>query len=53
MPSLSFNGYTANRTPTLMVQTTYLVKESSRGWTAFKLGTSEAGGVNASFSQAF
>lgn len=49
-PKMSFNGYTANRTPTLMLQTKYMVHESKRGWTAFKLGTSELGGVSASVS---
>jgi len=49
-PKLSMNGYVVNRTPTLMVQTTYLVHESKRGWTTFKLGSSEQGGISASVS---
>lgn len=52
-PKMSFNGHTANRTPTLMLQTKYMVHESKRGWTVFKLGTSEQGGVAASVSVAY
>lgn len=52
-PKMSSNGYTANRTPTLMLQTKYMVHESKRGWTVFKLGTSEQGGVAASVSVAY
>lgn len=51
-PEMRVNGRYVNRTPTLMLQTTYLVRESRRGWTAFRLGT-EGGGVQASVASSF
>lgn len=52
-PKLQMNGYSVNRTPTLMVQFTYLVKKTEHGETKVGLQSNEAGGIQASLSKSF
>ncbi|MFG6488296.1 hypothetical protein ACG04R_16535 [Roseateles sp. BYS78W] len=52
-PRLAMNGYTVNRTPTLMVQLNYLVKKTQEGDTSVSLQRTTDGGLQGSVARTF